>query len=1082
MKRATKVWGISSLLLAILFSSLTARGQATLTSINISPSNASVPVNTSQQFIATGIYSDGSAQDLTTSVTWSSSIGKIAKISNKPGSQGLAAALSTGTTLISATYGGIVSTTNLTVTNATLTSFIIQPVNPSTAVGYDVQFMATGTFSDGSTNDAISLVTWASSNTSVATIGNNGSKTGLATAVAAGNAMITASYPGISSASTQLTVTSGTLVSIAVAPPNPSVPLGSTQQFVATGKFSDGTTSDISVSATWSSSAPGVASVDKYGLATSKGTGTSQIVATFNKISGSATLTVTPALSSIVVTPATASIPLGRSRQYVATGNYTDGTTKDLTTTCTWGSSDSTVAAISNTSPNQGLAATTAQGTTNITASYAGLTSPPVPLTVTPPVLDSIAVTPANPSASIGSTQQFTATGTYSDASTQDLTSTVTWSSSATSVATISSTGLASGLAAGSTTITAASGTINGSTTLTVIPPATLAITPATTTIARGAGVSLTATATFSDGSTQDVTTNATWSSSAPLVARVSSQGVVTGVSGGSAIITATASTSSGNISTTASITVVVPRPRYVYATGGNPSRFVGLSIDGSTGALAAISGSPFALPSGANTQPPQAVAVNPSGTLVYVADYNGNIAAYSIDALSGTLTPVQGSPFATGSNSYPWSVAVDPNGKFLYVSNNSGIGVYRIDGSTGALAAVTGSPFGGVCGPRGLAVSGSFLHVASACGNDSVYGFTVNATTGGLTPLAGSPFTQASGGTLLSVAVDPSGRFLYATNPNNSTVEAYSIESGTGALTAVTGSPFAAGGSNPNSVTVDPSGTFVYVANYYSNSISAFILDSSTGALTAVPGSPFPVGGADTQSVAVDPSGQFVYATNYYGAVAFSLNTTTGGLTAVPGSPFNAGSGLYFGSLAVAGTTASSGATLTSLQVTPMNPTILSSVLGQTQQFVAVGTYSDGSQQFLTSSVSWSSSDTSIATISAGGLATTTGFGTATIMATLGSASASTTLTVTSATLSSITIFPMNYTISLGHAVQYSAVGYFEDGSNSNITNLVTWTSSDPNVATISATGLATSVGTGTTTIGATLNGVSNSTTLTIQ
>ena len=84
------------------------------------------------------------------------------------------------------------------------------------------------------------------------------------------------------------------------------------------------------------------------------------------------------------------------------------------------------------------------------------------------PVLVSIAVTPANASIAPGTTQQFTATGTYSDGSKQNLTSTATWSSSAPGVATISTTGLASAVGAGQTTIEAASGAIKGSTTLTV--------------------------------------------------------------------------------------------------------------------------------------------------------------------------------------------------------------------------------------------------------------------------------------------------------------------------------------------------------------------------------------------------------------------------------------------------------------------------------------------------------------------------------------------------------------------------------------------------------------------------------------
>ena len=91
-----------------------------------------------------------------------------------------------------------------------------------------------------------------------------------------------------------------------------------------------------------------------------------------------------------------------------------------------------------------------------------------------PKKLVSIAVTPINPSIVLGTTEQFTATGTYSDNSTRNLTTSVIWSSSAGSVATISnaagSNGKATSVAAGTTTITATSGNISGSTTLTVTP------------------------------------------------------------------------------------------------------------------------------------------------------------------------------------------------------------------------------------------------------------------------------------------------------------------------------------------------------------------------------------------------------------------------------------------------------------------------------------------------------------------------------------------------------------------------------------------------------------------------------------
>jgi hypothetical protein len=92
-------------------------------------------------------------------------------------------------------------------------------------------------------------------------------------------------------------------------------------------------------------------------------------------------------------------------------------------------------------------------------------------------------VTPSSPTIQTGATQQFTATGTYSDSSTQNITNQVTWTSSNTSVATINAAGLATGVAAGSTTISAAQGTVTGSQPLN-IQTAALSIT--TTTLTGG--------------------------------------------------------------------------------------------------------------------------------------------------------------------------------------------------------------------------------------------------------------------------------------------------------------------------------------------------------------------------------------------------------------------------------------------------------------------------------------------------------------------------------------------------------------------------------------------------------------------
>jgi hypothetical protein len=308
------------------------------------------------------------------------------------------------------------------------------------------QFTATGTYTDNSTQDLTNQVTWASATTSVATIHT----AGLATAIATGTSKISATWNGVTG-STTLTVTAAALESIAVTPANPTIAKGLTQQFAARGTYSDTTTQDLTTQVTWASMTTSVATINTAGLATAVATGTSEISATLSGVTGSTVLTVSAAtLELIAVTPANPSIAKGLIQQFTAKEVYSDNSTQDLTNQVTWASATTSVAAINT----AGLATAIAMGTSKISATWNGLTGSTV-LAVTAAALQSIAVTPANPTIAKGLTQQFTATGTYSDSSTQNLTGQVTWTSSDTSVASVTAAGLATGTAPGTAAITA---------------------------------------------------------------------------------------------------------------------------------------------------------------------------------------------------------------------------------------------------------------------------------------------------------------------------------------------------------------------------------------------------------------------------------------------------------------------------------------------------------------------------------------------------------------------------------------------------------------------------------------------------
>ena len=198
------------------------------------------------------------------------------------------------------------------------------------------------------------------------------------------------------------------------------------------------------------------------------------------------TCVIVLSLSSIAVTPANPSIARGTTQQFKATGNCRDNTTRDVTDSVTWTSSNTAIATISNAVGSKGVATSVAVGQTTIKAasgSISGSTGLTVP-TATQVQLVSIVVIPSNRSIARGTTQQFKATGQYNDNTTRDVTASVIWSSSNTAVATISnvagSKGLATAVAAGTSTIKAVLDSISGSAGLTV-PTATPTPPPATT-------------------------------------------------------------------------------------------------------------------------------------------------------------------------------------------------------------------------------------------------------------------------------------------------------------------------------------------------------------------------------------------------------------------------------------------------------------------------------------------------------------------------------------------------------------------------------------------------------------------------
>jgi 6-phosphogluconolactonase (cycloisomerase 2 family) len=416
----------------------------------------------------------------------------------------------------------------------------------------------------------------------------------------------------------------------------------------------------------------------------------------------------------------------------------------------------------------------------------------------------------------------------------------------------------------------------------------------------------------------------------------------------------------------------ITPSQEFLYVSG-EAKGISAYSVDSVRGALRRLDGSPF--PAGARSQ----LTVDSSGKFLLAANANGlftyaispvsgsltlgdsvplvglagiavtkssvvyavsssanAIYAYTLDVSTGTLNPVEGSPFVTGLN--PSRPALDPKGEFLFLPNSAeaSVSVYSIDRKTGALKQVSGSPF-----PTGhepvsavTSVSGEFLYVGNRQ-DKTVSQYFVNRPAGVLTPLA-TPFsTGLSGPYSLTASPDepllyvsdhdsnevlvlghsPSGLlfkeslirtrgpatsitiasgtgpvswtplFVYECNAGSNDVWGYAVSPLSGALVPLADSPFASG-SSPSAMAGDIRGRFLFTANTIGHSISAYAT-SQTGALLPVAGSPFD-NGQRPLGLATDADANFLYVSNPDANTLSGYRVDhSGELVKIVGSPF---------------------------------------------------------------------------------------------------------------------------------------------------------------------------------------------------
>lgn len=1108
---------------------ITATYQGKTTSASVTVSSAPLqsisidgvaPVSVGQFILvtATGIFSDGTKQDLTGQASWTSSDTTLATLgfdaaSGKEKVTGVQA----GTVTVSATLQGITGKAQVTVTAATISSIDVTPTQPILQRGVVQAFKATATYSDGTTGDVTLQATWSSSDTGVATV--SVSATGvLVRAIAPVSATISATVGSVTG-STTVTVTSPTLTSIALTPATWSPNVGGVQSFTAKGTYSDNSTADVTIAASWSSSNSNVATVSnaagQKGQATALATGTAQLQATLSGVSGSAAVTVSASpLVSIAVTPDPLNMILGLPGTLTATGSYQNGTTQDLTKQVTWSVGDSTIASISNLAASAGQVTALTVGTTSAIATLGSIAGKSV-VSISQAKLVSIAVTPATATVTAGAKQQFTATGSYDNNTTTDLTTQVTWSSSAINVAQISnaagSNGLATSLVQGNATITAALGGVSATAAITVGAPSlsSIMISPTSASIDVGATATFTATAVYQNGSTAAVA--GTWSSSDENVATVAAnaggrRGIATGVAAGSATISVTF----GGLTDSAPLTVTAA-PTLVGLTI-TPNTIAQLLV-GATQQLQAN-----AVFSNGNTQvvTAQTTWTSSDATVASVSAGGGGGGfggggrglVTAIGAGSADITAVYNNLTAIVSVSVrapqPTGLVLTPPSATIRVNDTQQFtaAVTMEDGTTqtvttqatwttsnGAVASIASGGGGG--GPGGGGGRNAGLATGVAAGS-----VTVTATYSTFTATAALTVTSAKATALVVTPAAPSiqvgqtqGFVATLVYDDNTTAVV------TGQTTWTSSDPSVAvvsnttgggpgGGTTGGVATALATGTTTITGTYgdFSGFADLTVVALTLTAVQVTPTNP---------DVPVNATRQFtataVFSDNstrdVTSAATWSSSDST--IAVVTGSGANIGrataiadgratiTATYKG---MSGSTNLVASTLQSISVTPTNTT---AVVGLPVSFVATALLANGHTVVVTNEASWVSSDATVATVSASGVATPLKAGTISIAAGDLGLSGSTGLTVSSATLSSIAITPSPVSLANGASAQLTATGSYSDSTTHDLTSVVTWLSGSSTVASVSnaagSRGLLTAVGAGSTTVTAALQGVTS-------
>lgn len=309
----------------------------------------------------------------------------------------------------------------------------------------------------------------------------------------------------------------------------------------------------------------------------------------------------------------------------------------------------------------------------------------------------------------------------------------------------------------------------------------------------------------------------------------------------------------------------------YVANSSTSASSVAGFTIT-TANAVNALTNSPYA-----TGLPPNALAMTPKDSFLYVGSLSGGIYAYTINS-DGTLTVANsGSPVATGVS--PIAMKVDPTGQWLIAADLTPQAyVFSINASTGALT-TQGNPVAldaGTTTNMYITPNGQFVFVSLKTGGVDI--LTFNTTSGVISKSQHLAPTASTNGDL-GLSGDPNNKYLFVTETGINSLRIFNINTtGSSILTELATSPVKTG-LGPSQVLVTKDGSYVYVTNRTDGTISGFTL-TANGALTQISGSPFTTGAAPVD-IAEDKTHVYIAVACASGnpdMQVFKIDTTTPG------------------------------------------------------------------------------------------------------------------------------------------------------------------------------------------------------------